>query len=85
VSKKQSDILAFWPLIMVFPMHLGLAITQFVSYDPKYNLPVLLIFCGIKTFFEMFMYVEENNFLKRREKLAKERNEANDKNFIREI
>ncbi len=84
-SEKNSNILVYRPLVMIFPIHLGMGLAIFVGYQPTFNLPVLIIFCLIKTFFDIFIHAEEYNSIERQALKAKQDKEANDKNFITEI
>lgn len=70
-TKKKADILLFRPIIMIFPLHLGIAITMFVGYNPNWNLPILVIFCLIKTFFDIFSHGEQYNIMERQAKMLK--------------
>ena len=68
-TKKKADILLFRPIIMILPLHFGIAITMFVGYNPNWNLPILIIFCLIKTFFDIFSHGEQYNIVERQEKI----------------
>ena len=62
---------------MIFPLHIGIAISRFAGYNPEWNLIVLIAFCLIKTFFDIFTHAEEYNILERQEKILKEKNQNN--------
>ncbi|OQA31725.1 MAG: hypothetical protein BWY55_00302 [archaeon ADurb.Bin336] len=76
-TKKKADILIFRPIVMIFPLHIGIAISRFAGYNHEWNLIVLIAFCLIKTFFDIFTHAEEYNILERQEKILKEKNQNN--------
>jgi len=85
LDKKKSNVYTFKPMMMIVPIHMGIAITGFVSINPNLNLPIVLIFCGIKTFIDIFVHGEEHNIIERTEKKEKEDKIANEKNPLYEV